>query len=465
MPAEFIVGKIPDRTVIDLFRAISEKFGDQSHTYYMADLGFQDPPEGLREGKYVSFAISRASITTTHEKFVIELSRNYGGSPYLDCIKVSTLNNNNRPTPQQFLELEGVIRELVNFPDLSLSGKKDSQILGIVEKEVSSLASLHQKLVADALELRQKIDAEEVERRKALDLRQAEVEAALESKETESLERIAERQVELDEKLREFDFSDHMRARRQLREQITSQVREFLSRTPSTVQSAQKLIFVAMICLVGAAGSGALAFLSFQSFITLAQNSNAASFNAEKAKVAEPQSPTESSKQVTTPTAGQGPVTNSGSTGQAQITSGSSSLGVVDHTFLLWMLALRGLALSVVTVGFLAYLISFLRRSYDDEVNTLRELQRYGMDINRASWVIETAMEMTTKEGAQLPDRWVEGACAGLFQSANKGDKEVGSLAALGAVMGLGPEVSVGPDGATFRLPPKAAKKAANDGT
>lgn len=38
-----------------------------------------------------------------------------------------------------------------------------------------------------------------------------------------------------------------------------------------------------------------------------------------------------------------------------------------------------------------------------------------------------------------------------------KGDGNVSSLAALGAVMGLGPEISVGPIGATLKLPPKAA--------
>lgn len=127
------------------------------------------------------------------------------------------------------------------------------------------------------------------------------------------------------------------------------------------------------------------------------------------------------------------------------------------------MMALRGAVLSAVCVGFAAYLISMLRKSYDSEVHTLHEFQRYGMDINRASWVIETAMEMTTKEGAALPERWIEGACAGLFQADNKKDAEVSSLAALGGVMGLGPEVTIGPTGASFKIPPKGARKAAND--
>lgn len=425
MPTEFIVGKIPDRTIIELFDSLTEKFGKISHSYQMAEVQFQDPPESMRKAKHPSYAITNANVSTEGDRFQVTVSRNHNSSPYFDLIRVSVAQNQNRPTPNQFLEMEELVRSKVKFPDPSIQFAQDNQLVGILEKEVSSLASLHQKLVADAIELRQNLDLEDASRRKALDDKTLEAETALANKENDSLERIAEEREELDKKLKEFDFSDHMRARRQLREQITTQVQGFLARAPSTLQSTQKFAYVTVICLFGAFAAGALAFLSLQAFIALA-GSTAVAVNPTAPQVAAPLP--------------------------------------ADHTFLLWMLALRGLVLSVATVGFLAYLITFLRRSYDDEVTTLRDLQRYGMDINRASWVIETAMEMTAKEGAQLPDRWVEGACAGLFQNGRNDNKEVGSLAALGAVMGLGPEVSIGPGGASLKLQPKAAKKAANEG-
>ena len=46
--------------------------------------------------------------------------------------------------------------------------------------------------------------------------------------------------------------------------------------------------------------------------------------------------------------------------------------------------------------------------------------------------------QITTKENAQIPDKWIEGACAGLFQNGVTMERDVTSLAALGAVMGLG---------------------------
>ena len=132
--------------------------------------------------------------------------------------------------------------------------------------------------------------------------------------------------------------------------------------------------------------------------------------------------------------------------------------------YILWMLGIRGVLLSIVSVGLGLYAIKLLRNSHDEELKYQRELRRYGMDINRASWVIETAMEMTTKEGAVLPEKWIEGTVSGLFQSTPKQDAEVTPLAALGAILSLGPEMSVGPGGASFKIPSKGTKQAAKEG-
>lgn len=200
---------------------------------------------------------------------------------------------------------------------------------------------------------------------------------------------------------------------------------------------------ITTICLLGFGLAGFFAYESFQAFLSKSQSntiSEAVAKIVPQVKVSETATPIETATAVNDAVS-------------------SVLANTTTNDYMLWLLALRGVALSGVAIGFIVYLLTFIRRNHDEELRYNRELQRYGMDINRASWVIETAMEMTTKEGAQLPEKWVEGACAGLFQSGAKADGEISSLAALGAVMGLGPEVSVGPSGATLKLPPKAAKK------
>lgn len=129
-------------------------------------------------------------------------------------------------------------------------------------------------------------------------------------------------------------------------------------------------------------------------------------------------------------------------------------------SYLLWLLGIRSVLLTGVSVAFVAYLMVFMRRNYDEDVTYHRDLQRYSMDINRASWVIETAMEMTGKENAQLPERWIEGATANLFDGGAK-NAGVNSLSALGAILGLGPEIDAGPDGIRLKLAKSASKAAA----
>lgn len=452
MPIELIVAKIPDRSIIEMFGAVVERFGRNHVGYNMGELGFQDPPEKLKTAKSKSYAISGANLNTRDNIFAIGVVRNHNGPAYFDRITITTKS---QTSPDDVLELEKIIRSTVKFVDVPLTAEKESELAGLLEAEVASLAALHHSLISDALELRKTSEQEFSERRRAIEEQQSQAKASIATKEAESFEAIAAKQRELDEKLQAFDFSDHMRARRQLRESITEQVQGFLSQPVSSSQSRQKLLMIVLICLSGAVGSGWLAFTSFQAAISVAEASNSPAQGANKA---DPQSfsiPEE-----------EGLPNVKANTAEKSVQTSSGVLPIrrpTDQTTLLWVLSLRGLALSVVTVGFLAYLVTFIRRSYDAEVESLRELQRYGMDINRASWVIETAMEMTTKEGAQLPEKWVEGACSGLFQTGSKGDGDVGSLAALGAVMGLGPEVSVGPEGASFKLPPRAAKKAAKD--
>ncbi|RVH24507.1 hypothetical protein [Sinorhizobium meliloti] len=437
MPIIFTVGKLPDKTVIELFEAIEAEFGNEHLSFQAAEVAFTGNRELLKARKTPSYLITNASIGVRGHGFSVSFAResNRNTSPYYDEITIN-IRNNPVPAAEDLVKLENLIRDRVKFPTVSLPDKPDRAVIGLFEKEMATIASMHEKLLADALELRQTYELQDAERRAQFEKDQREAQAAQQQLEEESLARIQAEKDVLEEKIKNFDFSDHMRARRKLREDITADVQGAIQRPVTTIQSTIKLMMVAVFCAGAATLSGFFAFESFQAFISLADRS-AVDLNALLAHLT-------SSGQPTTPPVAQAAIN--------------------DNTYLLWMLAVRGILLSAVAVAFTYYVVSMLRKSYDEDVRSLRELQRYGMDINRASWVIETAMEMTTKEGAALPERWIEGATAGLFQVGSHKESEVNSLAALGAVMGLGPEVSVGPDGAHLKLSPKAAKKAAADG-
>ena len=84
-------------------------------------------------------------------------------------------------------------------------------------------------------------------------------------------------------------------------------------------------------------------------------------------------------------------------------------------TWLLVGWVLRGTVSLFLAVGFIVYAINWLRTVYLDDVRTARRYESYGNDIDRASFVIETIMEVGEKEQASVPDAWVEGVCRNLF--------------------------------------------------
>lgn len=252
-----------------------------------------------------------------------------------------------------------------------------------------------------------------------------------------------------------------MRARRKQREEITAQIQSFLQEPSKTKASARTQITIMFVCLCGFVLAGGFAYESFQSFISRSEaNLTSKTLSKLDASGLLSSSSTGSAENAAAKSGGLSLLPQ---TPELSNTIREAIAQTATPDYMLWLLAVRGAVLSGVAIGFVVYLLTFLRRNHDEDVQYHRELQRYGMDINRASWVIETAMEMTSKENASLPEAWVHGACSGLFQSGRQKDSEVNSLSALGAVMGLGPDVEVSPTGAKLSFSGKAAKAAAKD--
>ena len=78
-------------------------------------------------------------------------------------------------------------------------------------------------------------------------------------------------------------------------------------------------------------------------------------------------------------------------------------------------LSFRLATLTIATVGFVFYAINWLKGIYIDHVRTDRGYESYGNDIDRASFVIETILEVGEKERAAVPDTWIAGVCRNLF--------------------------------------------------
>lgn len=132
----------------------------------------------------------------------------------------------------------------------------------------------------------------------------------------------------------------------------------------------------------------------------------------------------------------------------------SEALGTTN-----WYLIIRSVFSSLVGIGALAYAASWLRAFYDGEVAAARAVDQYNYDLVRASWIIETVLEVKQEHDSVVPNRWIEGVTRGLFTDAGPQTATDESVQALKALLGFTASASFGPEGPKVELNQKGARK------
>ena len=109
------------------------------------------------------------------------------------------------------------------------------------------------------------------------------------------------------------------------------------------------------------------------------------------------------------------------------------------------------------------YLIRYFKNLEETANRRALDLERYLFDIDRASWVIETIMELKDDEGiSTIPEPWLRGTTHNLFGSDGvKNEDTQNPLEALGEILATGAKLKVGNGGGELEIQPKAAKKIA----
>ncbi|MDE3241019.1 MAG: hypothetical protein KGN33_18840, partial [Paracoccaceae bacterium] len=138
-----------------------------------------------------------------------------------------------------------------------------------------------------------------------------------------------------------------------------------------------------------------------------------------------------------------------------------SQLGAAPDTIQKWSIIAKSIAASAAGTGFIAYAIAWLRRIYLDDISVERSLERYALDVDRASWSIETLMEMAKQENAEIPEAWIKGVCNDLFVTSTE-KEEPTALQALGAMMDVAAGAEIGSNGAKIVLNRKGTKAIAD---
>lgn len=129
---------------------------------------------------------------------------------------------------------------------------------------------------------------------------------------------------------------------------------------------------------------------------------------------------------------------------------------------ILWLIV-RSIGSSIVALASLAYAASWLRQFYHSETESAREIDRFNYDLNRASWIIETILEVQYEKKGDVPEAWIQGVTRGLFDGPDDRKAVNDSVQALQALLGFAASASFGPEGPKFEINRRNARRLARE--
>lgn len=345
-------------------------------------------------------------------------------SPYFDEVYIC-VNENNRPNLSVLQKCDAILSK---YAGKYISDNKDgaNDAVSILKNEMALLADQYREMMA-GLDLRRKQIEDDNQRISAARSTEHQKQLAeIDAHRKKELERIAIAQEELDASKKELHDKHHMHERRELRKKITDDVKSRLER--SIVSPRSKILRQGVTII----SSSISFFLGILAYYSLHEFSNKIGLPTELIP--------------------------------AKQTDGGASayMGELRPSDpFLWALMARGILASLGCVGFAIYTISWLRNLYISDVAVQRNLENFSSDMNRASWVIETIMEMNSQQQANPPEAWIQGVCSNLFEANEKKKSNISETNALGAILGASVKAKLGANGAEFEFDKKGTSKLA----
>ena len=100
-----------------------------------------------------------------------------------------------------------------------------------------------------------------------------------------------------------------------------------------------------------------------------------------------------------------------------------------------------------------------MRGFYASDIEAAREVNRFNLDLARASWVIETVLEVQHEKKGEVPQAWIDGVTNGLFDDKSTNTEMDDRAQALKSLLAFTAGASFGPEGPRVELNRSGARK------
>ncbi|NVN44476.1 hypothetical protein HW537_11265 [Asaia siamensis] len=105
------------------------------------------------------------------------------------------------------------------------------------------------------------------------------------------------------------------------------------------------------------------------------------------------------------------------------------------------------------------YVATWIKSYVNSDIEHAREVDKFNADMIRASWAIETILEVQQEYSTTVPDSLVTSMVNNLFAPKSVGPKNDEAALALKALLGFSGKASFGPEGARVEIDKKDARR------
>ena len=380
------IPKQSDKKIINCFRKIAEENGVDSFqvtafggSSFAISLTSDEPPKVLKilldQGINLIDTVSlRDRGLSLSFKKGCRIVHNEPPSPYFDDITIEYEQRNYGPVePEERIKIGAILtKELRAFdPRRTIQGlsKEQSQLQALHESMLERLEKTATTLVENLAEYGQQLQTRfqenETRRTEELERHKEKLNEEYEAKDNA----LNERERELNERTEEIDNRDNTHVRRELRRALLAEIQKRSDEFKLTKGTNKLRWPVHLACIIG------LAVVSF-----------GAIFYAD------------------------------------QLTDfiGASEFQMIPFV----VMTIKQVVLTLGAIGLGFFYIRWLNRWFHQHAKAEFELKQFQLDIDRASWLVETALEWKTSEGDAIPDTLMTSLTRNLFSGDDREQTE-----------------------------------------
>ncbi|MBL4641339.1 MAG: hypothetical protein JKX86_05930 [Verrucomicrobiales bacterium] len=415
MASPIRITRLPDRQLVKLANSVFEilPIARLEVQFNGGGSASSDEKFDLRNFSTKTFSIQKITIFTLEERRWVDICRgSFSGAEVIDRNKFATVRLSSpfdeymlfsqkaNFTPEEAVEIDKVFAS--HRADLVGEGGATSDLNAIVSTQLEQLRQLAVEFSERQVEAETRLEKSFRKREDALEKRIQAEEGRLTAQRVDEEGKLASEKAKINAWRDEINDREPQHERRRLRETLTGELRSVVGSKPSPSSNREWIVNSGYL-VVG------LGFVLTSVFLTL------------------------------------------GIDGPAPQSAG------------FWAIIIKSILAGLGGAAFIWAGLSGLKGAAKSGREYEQQIQRYSFDMDRASWVVETILQMNSTESAQVPDEWLASVCRDLFATTNERPEEGRSLDALAALLDATARAKIGTSGVDFEFDRKAAKQLTKD--